>query len=169
LGAINRLIHKLLSREQRRFLKFCFVGASGVPVNLACTWVGYHLLFSPLGEDWRKASSFLFGIAISIFTNFLLNDIWTWRDRPKTGAWGLFGRLARFYLVSSVAACLQFGTAMALSLWLGFHFLMAQLFGIALATAVNFVVNNVWTFRDKKKRAQVTPADNGVTAEEKLR
>ena len=140
-----RLIRRLFSKEQRRFIKFCIVGASGVPVNLLCTWVGYHALFSDINESWRKGAAFLFGIVISIFTNFLLNDLWTWGDRDKTQR-GFFGRLLRFYLVSSVAAALQFGVAMALSVWLKVGYLLAQLAGIALATMINFVVNNLWTF-----------------------
>jgi dolichol-phosphate mannosyltransferase len=138
----------VLSKEQRRFIKFCLVGGSGVPVNLVFTWVGYRLLFSGLGGEARKAAAYVLGILISILTNFLLNDLWTWRDRHK--AEGRFvGRLLRFYLVSSVAALLQFGAAMGLSVFFHLHYLLAQLCGIAVATAVNFVINNAWTFRNR--------------------
>ena len=140
----------MLTDERLRFLKFCTVGAGGVPVNLALTWIGFHLLFSGMGEELRHALSFVLGIGVSIFTNFVLNDMWTWRDRTRRGAHpasGFSGRLVRFYLVSAAGASLQFGTAMALSLWLDLHYLLAQVCGIALATAVNFGVNNVWTYR----------------------
>jgi len=142
----------VLSKEQRRFIKFCLVGASGVPVNLLCTWLGYQTLFTSFGGETRKAAAFLLGILVSIFTNFLLNDVWTWRDREKLRGRGhLLGRLGRFYLVCSAASAIQFGTAMAFSIWLHLHYLIAQLFGIALATAVNFVINNAWTFRSRPK------------------
>jgi dolichol-phosphate mannosyltransferase len=139
-----------ISKEQRRFLKFCVVGASGVPVNLLCTYLGYHLLFSGLDQAWRHGCSYVFGIAISIFTNFLLNDLWTWKDRRKAHR-GFVGRMLRFYLVCSLASGIQFGTAMGLSLGLGLHYIAAQVIGIALATAINYLVNNVWTFGDRKK------------------
>ncbi|MBW2736993.1 MAG: GtrA family protein, partial [Deltaproteobacteria bacterium] len=35
---------------------------------------------------------------------------------------------------------------MALSLWLQWSYLLAQLVGIVLATMINFVANNLWTF-----------------------
>jgi len=152
LEALLKLVRRLLSKEQRRFIKFCVVGTSGIPVNLLCTWAAYHLLFFALDEAWRKAAAYLFGIAISTFTNFLLNDLWTWRDREKA-AKGFLGRMARFFVVSSAAAGIQFGTAMGLTLGLDLHYLVAQLIGIALATAVNFIVNNIWTFRAKAKAA----------------
>jgi putative flippase GtrA len=157
LEALLQLFRRLLSKEQRRFIKFCVVGTSGIPVNLLCTWAAYHLLFFALDEAWRKAAAYLFGIAVSTFTNFLLNDLWTWRDREKV-AEGFLGRMLRFYLVSSVAAGIQFGTAMGLTLGLDLHYLLAQLIGIALATAVNFIVNNIWTFRGKAKAAAAAAA-----------
>jgi dolichol-phosphate mannosyltransferase len=147
------LVRRIFSKEQRRFLKFCIVGGSGVPVNLVFTWLGYRFLFAGFGHEVRNGAAFVLGIIVSIFTNFLLNDLWTWRDREKlTGRF--VGRLARFYLVCSVASLIQFGTAMALTLWLHLHYLVSQLVGIALATAVNFVVNNAWTFRSRVRPAE---------------
>jgi dolichol-phosphate mannosyltransferase len=134
-----------IAAQHQRFVKFCVVGASGVPVNLLFTWLGYRVLFAALDVELRNAGSFLLGIAVSIFTNFLLNDLWTWGDCDKRRR-RFWQRLLRFYLVCSSASGLQFGMAMMLSLWLGMHYLVAQLLGIALATLVNYLVNNFWTF-----------------------
>jgi dolichol-phosphate mannosyltransferase len=148
--ALLKLVRQLLSKEQRRFLKFCLVGTSGVPVNLFFTWLGYRFLFQSLGAETRTAAASLCGILISIFTNFLLNDLWTWGDREKAQGRGpILARLGRFYLVCSIASAIQFGTAMGLGVWLQLHYLVAQLCGIGLAMAVNFVINNAWTFRDR--------------------
>jgi len=144
LGPFRRLARWLALPSQQRFLKFCVVGASGVPVNLLLTYLGHAVLFAGLAPAWRDGLALLLGIGVSIFTNFLLNDIWTWRDRGKRRTF--FGRLARFYLVCSGAAALQWGVAYALSRWLALYLLLAQLVGIALATVVNFVANNLWTF-----------------------
>jgi dolichol-phosphate mannosyltransferase len=148
LTSILDFLRRLLTKEQRRFIKFCIVGASGVPVNLLFTFIGHRFAFAAFSEDARKAAAFLLGIAVSILTNFLLNDVWTWKDRERVKD-GFFGRMARFYLVCSAASALQFGTAMALSVWLRLHYLLAQLAGIALATVVNYIANNLWTYRRK--------------------
>jgi dolichol-phosphate mannosyltransferase len=149
---IKRLIYRFTSPAQRRFIKFCVVGASGVPVNLLFTWLAHSILFVGLTGQWRNASAYLLGIAVSILTNFLLNDVWTWGDRDKNHG-SFWSRLARFYIVCSLASVLQFGAAMALSSWAGLHYLVAQLIGIVLATGVNFAVNNLWTFRARRKAA----------------
>lgn len=146
MKGVTRLARRLLSREQRRFIKFCVVGASGVPVNLAFTWLGNRLLSGVLPSHTAVALASLLGIAVSIASNFLLNDLWTWGDRRQPGA-ARGGRLLRFYLVSSLAAGVQFGVAMALALLLGLHYLLAQLAGIALAMLLNYVANHWWTFR----------------------
>jgi dolichol-phosphate mannosyltransferase len=165
VNALRSLLHRFTTPGQRRFIKFCVVGASGVPVNLAVTWLGHTMLFASLSPDWRNASSFLAGIAVSIFTNFLLNDMWTWGENRASSEHGFVGRLGRFYLVCSLASGIQFGVAMALTLWLQLHYLLAQLAGIALATAVNYAVNNLWTFKNKDQGASgvsapAPPADD---------
>ena len=146
------MIRRLLSEEQRRFVKFCLVGASGVPVNLLFVWIGYNFMFVSMGGRLQVTLASALGFLVSVFTNFLLNDIWTWSDRPK-GASGFFGRCGRFYLVCSAGGVIQMG-ASNLVTWLGgesSHMAMlGQLAGIALATVINYVINNVWTFRKRE-------------------
>ena len=149
MNALRRILHRFNTPGQRRVIKFCVVGASDVPVNLAVSWRGHSLLFASMSKNYREAASFLCGIAVSIFTNFVLNDMWTWGDNRADADHGFLGRLGRFYLVCSMAAGIQFGVAISLSRGLALHYLLSQLAGIALATAVNYAVNNLWTFRNK--------------------
>lgn len=138
-------VKRLVTGESRRFLKFCVVGASGIPVNLLFAWLGSQVLFGSLALLWRNALASLLGIVVSVFTNFVLDDVWTWGDRRK----GRFvGRMARFYLVSSLACGIQWAVAVALStLVLHLRLELAQLVGIALGTAANFLLNHLWTYR----------------------
>ena len=157
MDAILSALRQRTTPGQRRFFKFCLVGASGVPVNLLLAWVGYSFLFAALAGAWRDAASFLLGIGVSIFTNFLLNDLWTWGDRPVGGP-SMVRRLGRFYLVCAGASAIQFGVAMGLVVWLGVHPSLAQLLGIGLATLINFALNNLWTF--SSSTGQPAPADS---------
>ncbi len=147
--AFTNLIRRLLSKEQRRFIKFCLVGASGVPVNLLLVWVGFNYLFISLGGRLQVTLASALGFLISVFTNFLLNDIWTWADRPR-GHTGFWSRCGRFYLVCSAGGAIQMGTVNLVTWMAGESAHMAilgQLCGIALATVINYVVNNFWTFK----------------------
>lgn len=91
---------KLSPVFSRRFLMFCTVGASGVGVNLAVL----ALLADLVGVQANLASAV--AIAVSINTNFLVNELWTFRDRGGgTQGWG--ARWARFHVVSLVGAAIQ--------------------------------------------------------------
>jgi dolichol-phosphate mannosyltransferase len=125
-----------------RLLKFCIVGGSGVVVNYGI----YLPLTRGLGvvAEWAQAVS----IAVSILTNFLLNELWTFRDRRSGGAGGLFRRLGQFCLVSLVGAGIQWGVSMPLCFRaLRLPDLLAVLIGIGVATAWNFLLNLIWTWR----------------------
>lgn len=80
------------------FLKFAIVGASGVVVNLAAL-----ALFSALGMRSSVASAL--AIQVSIVTNFIINDRWTFSDQQHEHRWPM--RALRFQLISLVGAVVQ--------------------------------------------------------------
>ena len=145
------LVERLLTPERRRFVKFGIVGVSGVGVNLLFVHIG-TILFADLSESTLEAAASALGIVVSVLTNFILNDLWTWSDRKKgSGKRDFFVRMGTFYLTAAVAAVFQFGTAQLLAQGLDWSIYIAQLIGIGLGMVINFVVNNVWTFRDKEQ------------------
>lgn len=130
-----------------RLLKFGVVGASGVLVNMGVFWLGTAVVFAALDESPRNVCAGVLAVAVSILTNFLLNDAWTWRDRRSAGGRTWWGRLFRYVLVAAIAGVVQVGVLWVLSIPLGIHELIANFVGIGAGVAINFVVNNVWTFR----------------------
>jgi len=139
---IPQFVQRHLTPDRKRFIKFGVVGSSGVFVNLAFVWLA--LLWT---EDESISSAI--GIFVSVFTNFLLNDAWTWGDRSKKkGAATFILRVLQYYLASGIAIAIQFGTTMVfIHVW-SLSVFLGQLTGIALGMFVNFVVNNFWTFRE---------------------
>lgn len=169
-----------LTPGQRRFVKFLVVGASGVPVNLgvvflvtqvvpAASLAGVRdVVADAIGvatltaAGVRDAAAYGCGIFVSILTNFLLNNWWTWGDRTSGDSAGRFWRrLAKFYLVSTIAAAVQLGTSTILSAMLRgsevfsrplageyrVYHAVAPAVGILVGLVINFGVNNLWTFR----------------------
>jgi dolichol-phosphate mannosyltransferase len=144
-----------LTPERIRFVRFCAVGGSGVVVNLAIFSLCMDwLLLSALGaEETRFVLSNVAGFVVSVCTNFLLNDFWTWGDRQKRGHRHFMGRLSKFYLVSSLAGIVQIGVAYFTRAHLGVFDHGAVMIGIGVATLINYVANNLWTFRNKTQAA----------------
>ena len=152
--------------DQRRLIKFGAVGGSGVVVNLAFVWVGRSLV-PDWDPDLRDAFASALGIAISILSNFLLNDLWTWGDRTKGARRRDFlTRAFSYYVVSGAAVVIQYGVAMALRFWLDWIIYFAQAAGIILGTGVNYVANNRWTFADQEAGEASTSDSLATSASE---
>lgn len=150
---------QVLKGEYRRFLKFSIVGGSGIVVNLAVVWLGNELIFSALKDSLKTSLSYFLGIIISIFTNFVLNDIWTWSDKRQGGIQGFFLRMGKYYVVSAVAGVIQFLISNGLATLSRIYFfkdelqvpvlwkLIFALAGIAVGIMINFFMNHFWTFK----------------------
>jgi dolichol-phosphate mannosyltransferase len=136
-------VYSLMHRkgEDVRFLKFIAVGASGVIVNEGLLF----LLKEFAGLALSVASPF--AIEASIISNFLLNDAFTFRDRRMAGAGPFMKRLGKFNMVSLAGATVNYGIFLLLTNIFGIHYLISNLVGIAVATMINYLVNNWWTWK----------------------
>ena len=124
----------------RTFIKFCLTGASGVLVNLG----SFHLLLV-LGLHRYLASPI--AIELSIISNFLINNHWTFADRELVEAKRIRG--LKFNAVSLLALAVSYGTFLVLSLLLP-RVPPVWLQGLAIVPAalLNYFLNSYWTFRD---------------------
>lgn len=125
--------------SSKTFIKFLAVGATGVAVNL-----GFFTLLLFLGLNKFVASPI--SIEISIISNFLFNNYWTFRDRntkDKTRIKGL-----KFNTVSLLSLILSYGTFVILSLFFpDVQPQVHQFIGIIPATLINYFLNSYWTFK----------------------
>lgn len=161
------LLHALWHGRVGRLVKFGLVGGSGVVVNLVIFQVSFLAMRGGVeSADVRHTLANLCGILVSIFTNFLLNDGWTWGDRLKGARRDWFGRLARYYATCSIAAVCQLGVASLLFSYLfkamspftlaGVNIIpqIPLLIGIVCGMAINFPLSHFWAFRNAKGLAQ---------------
>ncbi|MBN1367513.1 MAG: GtrA family protein, partial [Dehalococcoidales bacterium] len=131
--------------EQWRFLKFVGVGLSGVIVNLGIYWLLTR--FAGLGEGYLDLIASAIAIELSIISNFVLNDFFTFPDKRVSGATNFLKRLLKFNSISLIGVGIQLG-----SLWLfhhviGINDIVAQAIGIIIATIWNYFANSIWTWK----------------------
>ena len=126
-----------------RFLKFGLVGLSGVLVNEGLLW----LLTENLGLYYLLSAAI--AVETAIITNFILNDIWTFRDRRTPGNRSLLGRGLKFNLVSLGGLGINIAILWTVTEVVGISYLISNLIGIAGATLWNFTINTLWTWRAK--------------------
>jgi len=123
--------------EHKRFLKFCIVGLSGILVNEGFLW----FLTEFAGIFYLLSS--LIAIELSIISNFILNDIWTFKKERKGH---VFKRFLKFNFTRVVASIINFGL-----LWLltsmGMNYLIANLIGVAIATLITYLTSIWWVWK----------------------
>jgi putative flippase GtrA len=131
----------------KRFLKFATVGASGIFVNEGLLW-----FFTEIVGFFYLVSSVI-GIEVSIITNFILNELWTFRDRSK-GKKGIFGRGVKFNVVSVAGLVINISVLYFCTTFLGIYYLISNLIGICCAFLWNYFVNLGWTWKPEEKRGK---------------
>ncbi len=129
-----------------RFVKYSMVGLSGVGVQLLATH-GLRSLPSLRTDDSRLATAI--AIAIAMASNYVLDNLWTFRDLRHRGAGAFVTGFIRFAIVCSVGATISWsiaqGARIATDGYMNIYF--ASLVGIAVATVWNYVLNRHFTWK----------------------
>ncbi|MEM4273333.1 MAG: GtrA family protein [Candidatus Caldarchaeum sp.] len=125
--------------ELARFAKFSIVGGSGVLVNMGLLYLLSSYVF---GERLYMVAA-LISLEASILSNFVLNEVWAFRDLAEHG--GVLKRMLKFH-VSRAA-----GSAAALAILyllteIGFYYLFSNIVGIFIGTIVNYLTSRLWVW-----------------------
>jgi dolichol-phosphate mannosyltransferase len=134
---VNRYLRNNLFTK--RILKFSTVGFSGLLVNM-----GLLYILSDYFHIYYVISS-IAAIETSIISNFFLNDLWTWSDREKKS---FFRRLTQYHIsVGMTAILVNWLLLIFFTEVLGIYYLISNMIGIAAGTLLNFIINDIWTFK----------------------
>ena len=133
---------RIKTLDWKRFLKFCMVGGSGILVNEGLLWlftdgIGFFYLYSAI-----------IGIEASIASNFILNNVWTFRDRRKASG-GIFARFIRYNLACLIGVGLNVSILWLMTEIIGMHYLISNLFGIAVAVIWNYTASLKWIWKSQ--------------------
>jgi dolichol-phosphate mannosyltransferase len=126
--------------EIKRFLKFIGVGLSGTLVNLGV------LRIATAFTTWNPRAQLVPGIEISIITNFLLNDFFTFADRRSGRTGPFFRRLVKYNVLALAGAVINWGVA-SLLVHLGVNIFLSDFIGIVVAFLWNYFLSTTWAWR----------------------
>lgn len=130
------------------------MGLSGVAVNMGVFWFFTRIV--GLSEPYDLVALIL-GIVASIFSNFILNDIWTFRDRKSRGIKAASLRALKFNLVSVGAIGIYYAVYTPLTRVLEMYNMLALLIAIGVGTIWNFSLSILWTWRKRDKVISISP------------
>jgi putative flippase GtrA len=144
LPVINRFGFAQRPREFTRFLKFAFVGAIGMVVDLTTMTIA---------REWFGASlsvAVAIGFTLAVISNFTWNRLWTFpesRERP------IRGQLAQFFVINAIGLGINEVVVAALHpLFIRvandpLAYLAAKVIAIGIVLFWNYFVNRRWTYR----------------------
>ena len=134
-----------------RFLLFSLIGGLGVGTHLLTLWFGTHVLFVEFAIAQTAAT------LVAMTGNFLLNNLFTYRDRRLRGR-RLWTGLISFYAVCGVGTVANVGVAAHLvyghtSWWL------AGLAGAAVSVVWNYAMSSIFTWSPRRAAPPPAPQD----------
>jgi dolichol-phosphate mannosyltransferase len=125
-----------------RFCQFCFVGGTGMVVDLAT-----YALFLAMGVNLMLARASAIWVAMT--WNFWLNRRITFSYSRGSG---VLQQYVKFVLSCLLGALISWSTAMGLSFGSEFfheRLFLAAIIGIILGTIFNFALSALWVFERK--------------------
>jgi dolichol-phosphate mannosyltransferase len=123
--------------------RFFTVGASGLLVNYAASF----LLTTLLPSIWYIYAT-LFGIIISITSNFMLNKIWTFEDRDFSPRHFL-KQYSLFMALCALGALIQLSLVYAFVEYSHIQYAVSLIMAVGVASLSNFLLNKKITFGEK--------------------
>ena len=131
-----------MSPVAARWLKFNFVGAIGIGVQLGA----FTMLKGVAGATYMIATAF--AVETAVLHNFVWHELFTWREFPR-GTWrGVIARLAKFHAGNGAVSIL--GNLALMRLLVGAMHLnpyVSNVAAIACCALVNFAVSEWFVFR----------------------
>lgn len=131
------------SPADSRLWKFLLVGTSGAAVNVLVFWAIHHVLGGRVLMAGTVAG------LVATFTNFLLNNAYTWADRRRRSTSSFAQRLGKYYVATWAGYAVYLGLLSALT-YVGVIPMLANLAAIGVGGLLNYVAHNAWTWREQR-------------------
>ena len=126
-----------------KIICFALIGGSGFFMNYFIS----YLFSSGIIVNWWYIHASMLGIGVSMTSNFILNKIFTFKDRNFSLP-HLFRQYAFYLLFSVIGAGIQLFVLYFL-VAAGIIYPISLLLGVIIGSISNFIFNKKWTFYEK--------------------
>ena len=134
---VHFLVFVLLSGN---LLKYVLVGLSGIFVN---EWFLFLL------HAYNIYAAELIAVEVSLITNFILNESWTFKHRKlDKGSRGVLKRLAAANMLFATGFIVNYVSFFVL-FFVGVYYLLANLIAIVLAFVFNYITASLFVWGEK--------------------
>ncbi len=133
--------NSLVWQEWMKLFKFGMVGLSGIIVNEGV------LIYLKEGVHFALPVASIFAIELSIVSNFIWNDLWTFKSDKQHAIGHRWQRFLSYQVISIGGAVINFVILNVLASYIGIDYRIANILGILIAFAWNFWVNRHFTWK----------------------
>ncbi|MGI0000819.1 MAG: GtrA family protein, partial [Nitrososphaeraceae archaeon] len=126
-----------------KIICFSLIGGSGFFINYFIS----YLFSSGIIVNWWYIHASMLGIGVSMTTNFILNKIFTFKDK-NFGLSHLFKQYAFYVLFTVIGAGIQL-FVLYFFVEAGIIYPISLLLGVIVGSISNFILNKKWTFYEK--------------------
>ncbi len=144
-------------RKRVRFISFALIGGIGILVHIAVLWPVLRIAGDEAFLAGQSAATLM-----AVTSNFLLNNLITYRDRRLRGRQLLWGWLS-FVAACSIGALANVGIANYLFHHAHTSWFLSGLAGILVGSVWNYLVTAVYTWRAPQLGC-VSPKPTGARA-----
>ncbi|MES2615035.1 MAG: glycosyltransferase [Bdellovibrionota bacterium] len=127
-----------------RFLKYAIVGFSGLIVSSLILFICKQIGFS-------TAESVAASIEVSIITNFILNNYWTFKENQLKKPWPLFRGFVTFQAICLSGAIINQAITLKFSAGDAMNLYIANALGYIVAAVWNYAINVGITWKEIAK------------------
>lgn len=127
--------------RSEQLIKFALVGCSNTIISLAV----YYIMHGILGAHYLAA--YTLGFLVSVCNAFYWNNKYVFRDKQEASLIKAFIKLVASYGTSFLLSLVLMGFMVEL---LRIPSLIAPVLKLAVTIPLNFVLNKLWVFKDKK-------------------
>ncbi|MFC6939957.1 GtrA family protein [Salinirubellus sp. GCM10025818] len=123
-----------------RLWRFCVVGVLATGLQTALLWA-----FVEVGDLYYLLATVV-AIEITILSQYVINNAWTFRDRSNDGLRPFLGGLFRTNLVRGSAIPIQAGLLFVFVDALGLMYLVANLVAVSISGVYRYALDSRWTW-----------------------
>ncbi len=118
--------------------KFVIVGGLGALINVSILFILTDIfnVFYLISE--------IIAFIISASQNYVLNKIWTFKEKLKNS---VIKKYFKYLLISMISLLFNISVLYMLVEFFGFWYIYAEIVAIIFSSLINFLGNKIWTFK----------------------
>lgn len=128
-----------------RFLKYALVGFTGLIISNIVLFICLKYF------EFSTANAVATSIEVSIITNFILNNYWTFKENQLKGAWPLLRGIVTFHAICLSGAIINQAIAMKFSANNSMNVYFANAIGYIVAAIWNYAINVGITWKGNRR------------------